>query len=600
MSSFKKYKLNHIKQEGGDTNKDLFDAIKKHNLADIRNLLENSIGIDINIKDETGNGLLHYICNTTDKSQNVIKIIKLLLDQPNIDVNITNNNKDTSLHLACKNNNFEIVKLLIEKRPMINQRNKDNESSLLIARRFNDGVIREFLSSKGEKYDAIDLQIIQKEKDFIKQLEGDASPRFISTLNQLGIYINDVDYDSYNFSVLMYAIKHDNEIAKILVRHIDTNVNLQNSNYMSALIFAMIYNNNEIAELLLTRRDIDVNLQDKVGNSALMYAIKFKNKIIFELLLARQDLKINIQNNDGRHELLYAIQYKNNEFIELLLRRPEIDINVPDKNGDTALIYAINLDLYELCKLLISNSKLIINLENSNSNMALIYALKKDSFKVAELLLKQTEINVNTQDDKRKTALIYAIDRNYHNIITLLFKHPKINIDLQDNFGKTPVSYLITFDDFFNRDYNIRKRQSADKNIKILLCRTELKINEKNYWILLLYAIEYNNIEIAKLLLDRSEININSQDNKGNTALMYAVEKQNDYIIKLLLNRPKININLQNREGNTAFVIGKEIVNKNAKPYNKYPINTDIIKNALLLMMNKEPNLYLQLKDLDI
>jgi ankyrin repeat protein len=74
--------------------------------------------------------------------------------------------------------------------------------------------------------------------------------------------------------------------------------------------------------------------------------------------------------------------------------------------------------------------------------------------------------------------------------------------------------------------------------------------------------IEFNNIEIVKLLLSYKNINVNYQNYWKNTALILASYRNNIEIVKLLLIHPDINIFLKNNISKTALDYAKERKNK--------------------------------------
>lgn len=61
------------------------------------------------------------------------------------------------------------------------------------------------------------------------------------------------------------------------------------------------------------------------------------------------------------------------------------------------------------------------------------------------------------------------------------------------------------------------------------------------------------NIEIIKNLM--SKVNINAQNDYGETAIMFACCNGHENIVKLLLQNPDININIQNEDGYTALML---------------------------------------------
>ena len=95
-------------------------------------------------------------------------------------------------------------------------------------------------------------------------------------------------------------------------------INLQNKDGNTALIYAIRENNIEMVKLLLLEKGADTNLQNKDGNTALIYAIR-ENNIEMVKLLLEQGANTNLQNKDGNKGLMYAIRENNIEIVKLLL-----------------------------------------------------------------------------------------------------------------------------------------------------------------------------------------------------------------------------------------------------------------------------------------
>ena len=93
----------------------------------------------------------------------------------------------------------------------------------------------------------------------------------------------------------------------------------------------------------------NLNMQDDNGNTLLIYST-FYNKIRIIELLLNAGANINKQNINGYTALIYAARNNNIEIIKLLLNAGA-DIDKQNKSGDTALIYAAfrnNLEIVEI------------------------------------------------------------------------------------------------------------------------------------------------------------------------------------------------------------------------------------------------------------
>jgi hypothetical protein len=96
-------------------------------------------------------------------------------------------------------------------------------------------------------------------------------------------------------------------------------------------------NNNEAIEYLLDNNLIDINIQENNGLTPLIFAT-WNNKIeIIKLLLSYNDININYQTV-GKNTALIWVSYNNRiEIVKLLLNHLDINIFLKDGNGKTVL-----------------------------------------------------------------------------------------------------------------------------------------------------------------------------------------------------------------------------------------------------------------------
>jgi ankyrin repeat protein len=125
------------------------------------------------------------------------------------------------------------------------------------------------------------------------------------------------------------------------------------------------------------------------------------------------------------------------------------------------------------------------------------------------------------------------------------------NINYQNIFGDTFLHYCI------------KKRVDPQILINLLTNRTDIDINLQNNDgnTPLMLAVIYNMKNIVIELLKNPNINVNLKDIGGNTALMLAIKKDSpdmsdmSDITEILLNRTDIDINLQNDDGFTVLML---------------------------------------------
>lgn len=76
------------------------------------------------------------------------------------------------------------------------------------------------------------------------------------------------------------------------------------------------------------------------------------------------------------------------------------------------------------------------------------------------------------------------------------------------------------------------------------------------------YTTEYK-INLVRLLVNHPDIDVNSEDNNGDTPLILAARKMQPHdmlekIMRILLSHPNINVNCKNKAGRTALSYAEE------------------------------------------
>jgi ankyrin repeat protein len=319
----------------------------------------------------------------------------------------------------------------------------------------------------------------------------------------------------------------------------------------SPLIIAVTDGNIELVKTLLSDKNIDVNAKDKNGETAIMLA---PNMEIFKLLLEHKDLDVNIYDNHKATILLNAIKAKLDDVVALLLQREDIDVNYHTDQTDSPLEIAF-YDGYSKA------GELLLNHPSINVNTGVLNAcVKKNYYDVVKRLLQHKDIDVNFTSEKFiMTPLFHVKDSK---MLQLLLSHPDIDVNFNKTTnGLTPLMFYC-----FNKSVDL---------VKILIQRSDVNVNikNKNDDAALILAVWKDSIEIVQLLLNRDELDVNVKNRDNVSSLIFAVNNSNLEMIELLLSQTDIDINAKQENGNTVLI---NAIHKN--------INLDVIK----LLLNRD------------
>lgn len=347
------------------------------------------------------------------------------------------------------------------------------------------------------------------------------------------------------------AADEEIEIIQQLLPKID--VNIQNEDGFTALMYASWNAHVDIVKLLLQVPGINVNAQNKFGYTALMYAssdgnrnISAAHENIVKLLLATPNINVNIQNKYNNTALILAARDGHANIVQLLLQVTNININVRNNCGKTAIAWALEQQYLDVAKMIRNCSKSDKNLtEQHESDDYWKFSPRKDKlapwFNAAQngdlKVIKEManpEI-INAQDEERSglTALQLASNYGHENIVAFLLTVPQIDVNVLSQYGGTALHSAISM---YDRSRNIEKLLDyaicREKIVKRLLAAPGVDVNilDSSRYTPLILAVESNHENIVKLLLEVPGIKVNARNSSGQTALMQAIEFERPYI----------------------------------------------------------------------
>ncbi|MBL0319892.1 MAG: ankyrin repeat domain-containing protein [Alphaproteobacteria bacterium] len=115
-------------------------------------------------------------------------------------------------------------------------------------------------------------------------------------------------------------------------------------------------------------------------------------------------------------------------------------------------------------------------------------------------------------------------------------------IDERDYYGQTPLHIAVEEGNLKCIQYSASKGENLD-------------MTDSDGRTLLHTAVICSKEHIAKYLIKKAKLDVNSKDNNNNTPLHYAVVYNNDYIMRNLMDHPQINLNVKDELGNTPLHI---------------------------------------------
>ena len=552
-------------------------------------LINRISSLDINSYDNSGRNMLGIACE-----KGHIGIVNILLSNPGIDVNLPGDNCKfdfghgtgmnttswTPLVIAINNGHTEIAKRLLQ-HPNIN-------------------VVTGFTNIKTTAFtnacEQLDYNIIHDMLDMyeldINYCKSQAITTFLSSvihyddkiildpddtrvINVVEHFIDRDDFEfnvEYNFHMIstLFVNQHI-VIATMLLTHCVNkhyfNISHTQLNNLFNTIEGII-NNNQIK--------LDLNMFLPCFNNRDIYGDTFVQKYSYmntTLLNNIVDLSnsdsLNNQNDNGQ-TLLHKFLEPNT--LQRILAKVGIDVNVQDCNGNTPL------------HLLVQAIDYVIDSESSEIAQLLhTWTVHHDAVSLinnVKLLLTVDTINCNLKNNKGKTILDLALNNFNTTLVELLLHRDDINIaGLKNCKGENILKHLLCVSQY-NNIRNIQNGivdnngdNNGDNNIvrfttlihsrishliDLIIARKDFDINERDEKnemcsTMLHFACLYENSQMVKKLLTRTDIDVNVCDRNGFTPLMYTSPVCNlDVLIMLLIDR-RTDVNVRNIEGRTVL-----------------------------------------------
>jgi ankyrin repeat protein len=221
------------------------------------------------------------------------------------------------------------------------------------------------------------------------------------------------------------------EIIELLLKE-SSNINNQDSLFMSTYLHDAVYNNKEDVVELLLSKGANVNLSNGMGDTALHFAVSRKDSIrIVQRLLTHPDININQKNSHGETALDHAIKSGSMVSVGAILSKGAKLNLVEEGKVDSPFIYLCrDFDANNQLVKYIWNSKNVIKC-NEQGETVLHRMVKVGKINAIRALTRLPDFDINVKDKKGLTPLHYALETYEPNMNLIKFLLTIDGIDIE-------------------------------------------------------------------------------------------------------------------------------------------------------------------------
>ncbi|QKF93550.1 ankyrin repeat domain-containing protein [Fadolivirus algeromassiliense] len=365
--------------------------------------------------------------------------------------------------------------------------------------------------------------------------------------------ISDIVTNKFNQLLSDSNIKHINDyFIDIVKRGFDTkilnafvqyvNINYQDTNGNTPLMYICINGNNGLLEWILNINNIDVSLTNDKGMNALMLSIEkchfncaniLSNYIKYKCNDDTKNTIVNQHTIARETSISIALEKSHNQLINLCLSLG-VNVNTYNLSGNCPLYHTIENNNEEIFNLLINAENTDVNLQDFNGTTLLMYASTKLNKVFFDKLLAHKNININLVDNEGRNILTYILYNKYNGKTT----PNSIGSLFDGKFASYPACYDPNNVQLF--DVNNTK-----KNMETIYLKT------------------------ISLLLERN-IDVNKPDMYNNTPLNYAINNKDQQAFRLIVNSKQFDPNFVNSDGKTYLMMLFDLINNNSRKDNVY------------------------------
>ncbi len=283
--------------------------------------------------------------------------------------------------------------------------------------------------------------------------------------------------------------------------------------------------------------------QDIFGLTPLLRAALSGQTEVIKLLV-QAGANVNSVNANNQSALFMATTRRHPTSVLALLECDAVDVNIPTSSSPngTAFVRAASYGSCPLVEAFLRRPDLDVNFHESNPSRltALSAAALGGHLDVVRLLLADSRTNTEIKDIDGQSVLSLVAAKGYFEMVKLLLEKGA-NIESRDNMSLTPL---------------MRAVESGQRAIVLILRERGADVSATDYFkrsILHLAAESDSSKTLCDILRWKSDVDINAQQDSGETALHEAAKRGFSNSVRLLL-RHLARVDIEDHRGITASV----------------------------------------------
>ena len=376
--------------------------------------------------------------------------------------------------------------------------------------------------------------------------------------------------NKHDENCLLLALKKDNlELVKLLKNNFTLNFNCCDYLGISPLIYAIQKSSRDLFDFLMEISDLDINYSDFDGMTPLMHAVKLYTSRLHPLTLIDSSCSFDDFSsrsdhyfifrllNDSRLEINRSNNYNHNILFYSILKKYELPVQKQNENNDPQG-FAFEMAKFPDCFYESINPTITNEIQNKGQSF--------DNF--IKILMSRFDTDLNEDDIFGANLFTSITEKQDLNLFLSLIQNEKFDLNKRNQSGKTYAMLLLEKLCSFEREpvretarqvkfgsdlgfLNMASNSINDRQMKQSYPKKEnsCQLYDNDQKILL---------SMFKYVLSHPKLEINAQDCSGNTLLMQSVTVSKIRVVNDILKIKNVNLDLQDQDGNTALLLASK------------------------------------------